>query len=59
MKDILPRALALQDQLRAWRRHFHQHPELGFEEKQTARYVAGVLTELGVRGAKVSAAPAW
>lgn len=49
MKNLFSRALALQDQLRAWRRHFHQHPELCFEETQTARYVADVLTELGVR----------
>jgi len=49
IKNLLSRALALQDRLRAWRRHFHQYPELGFAETQTARYVADVLTELGVR----------
>jgi IAA-amino acid hydrolase len=46
---LFPRARALQDRLRTWRRHLHQHPELAFQEVQTARYVAEVLTELGVR----------
>jgi amidohydrolase len=49
MSNLFSRALALQDQLRAWRRHFHQHPELAFQEEQTARYVAEVLAGLGVR----------
>jgi len=32
-----------------WRRDFHQHPELGFEEHRTAARVAEVLTTLGWR----------
>ena len=39
---------ALNDQLAADRRHFHQHPELGFEERETAAYVAERLRSLGV-----------
>lgn len=30
-----------------WRRHFHQHPELSFQEFGTARFVADVLKEMG------------
>ena len=30
------------------RREFHQHPELGFEEKRTASVIAGYLTGLGI-----------
>jgi len=30
------------------RRHFHTNPELGFEEIQTAEYVANYLTDLGL-----------
>ena len=39
---------ALSDQLVTDRRHFHQHPELGFEERETAAYVAGRLRSLGI-----------
>ena len=46
---LLPRALALHDRLRTWRRHLHQHPELAFQEEGTARYVAAALTDLGLR----------
>jgi len=31
------------------RRHFHAHPELSGQEQQTAAYVAGVLSSLGLR----------
>jgi len=31
----------------AWRRDFHQHPELGLQETRTAGVIAGVLRELG------------
>jgi amidohydrolase len=36
----------VQDQLIAWRRDIHQHPELGNRETRTAALVAGVLREL-------------
>ena len=35
-------------ELVAWRRDFHQHPELGFEEVRTAGVVAAHLQELGL-----------
>ena len=35
-------------QLVAWRRDFHRHPELGFEEVRTAGVVAAHLQELGL-----------
>ncbi len=38
----------LTDQLVAWRRDFHQHPELGFEEVRTAGIVADHLRDLGL-----------
>ncbi|NLH68563.1 MAG: amidohydrolase [Brooklawnia sp.] len=31
------------DQLVAWRRHLHQHPELSFEEEQTVAYIESEL----------------
>ncbi len=39
---------ALGDQLIAWRRDLHQHPELGFHEQRTAAIVAQALRELGL-----------
>jgi amidohydrolase len=38
----------LQPQLVAWRRDFHQHPELGFQEVRTASVVADHLRGLGL-----------
>jgi hippurate hydrolase len=35
-------------QLVRWRHHLHRHPETGFEEVQTADYVASVLKALGL-----------
>jgi amidohydrolase len=32
----------------AWRRHFHQHPELSFEERETAAEIAAHLRGLGI-----------
>ena len=40
---------AMQDELKAWRRDIHAHPELGFEENRTADFVAQKLEEFGVQ----------
>ncbi len=32
----------------AWRRHLHQHPELSFQERETARFVAERLSEMDI-----------
>lgn len=41
-------ALALADQLTAWRRDFHRHPELAFQEHRTSAVVAQRLAQLGL-----------
>lgn len=41
-------AAALAPQLVTWRRDFHQHPELGFQEVRTAGIVADHLRNLGL-----------
>ena len=46
---MLQSALDLQDQIIAWRRDFHQHPELSFQEFRTAETVADALREMGLR----------
>ncbi len=38
---------ALREQLVAWRRDFHMHPELGFEEHRSSGIIADQLRELG------------
>ncbi len=45
---MLERAQKLQDQLVAWRRDIHMHPELSFQEFRTARLVADTLREMGL-----------
>jgi amidohydrolase len=48
IKQLKSEAEALFPQLVAWRRDFHQHPELGFQEVRTAGIVADHLRELGL-----------
>lgn len=38
----------LQPHLVQWRRHIHQHPELSFQEHQTANFISQKLTEWGI-----------
>ncbi|MCB2011226.1 MAG: amidohydrolase [Geminicoccaceae bacterium] len=45
---IVNRVAEFHDDMTAWRRHLHAHPELGFEETQTAAFVARHLAEFGV-----------
>nr|WP_248928359.1 amidohydrolase [Paenibacillus hamazuiensis] len=45
---LLETARALKDQLIAWRRDFHRHPETGYEEFRTSSIVADHLRALGL-----------
>jgi amidohydrolase len=47
MIDFLAQARAIEPDLIAWRRDFHRHPELRFEETRTAGIVAEHLQALG------------
>ena len=38
--QIRERSAAVEKQLIGWRRHIHQHPELGDQEQRTSRLVA-------------------
>lgn len=42
------RAAGLQARIVEWRRDLHRHPELGFEERRTAAFLAERLTALGL-----------
>jgi amidohydrolase len=44
---VINRIAEYQDDLTAWRHHLHQHPELAYEEVETAKFVADKLREFG------------
>ncbi len=46
--DILAQAQTLANQVIAWRRDIHSHPELSFQEQRTAALVADELSALGI-----------
>ncbi|MEQ1942650.1 M20 aminoacylase family protein [Mesorhizobium sp. VNQ89] len=45
---LVPSVLQLEGEMTAWRRHLHANPELGFEEFETARFVAEKLRSWGI-----------
>ncbi|ASA21366.1 M20 metallopeptidase family protein [Paenibacillus donghaensis] len=48
ISGLLAAARPLQEQLSAWRRDFHRHPEIGYEEVRTSAIVAAHLRCLGL-----------
>lgn len=42
----------LHDEMTAWRRDLHRHPEFGFEEKRTSTFVAAKMREFGLEVAE-------
>lgn len=47
-QGIIPEIVGYADEIRAWRRRIHAHPELCFEEFATADFVAEKLAEWGI-----------
>ena len=45
---VVNRIADFADEMRGWRRHLHQHPELGFDCHETAGFVVERLREFGV-----------
>ena len=45
---VFNRIAEFHDELTAWRRDIHAHPELGFEEQRTSDLVAAKLQEFGI-----------
>ncbi len=46
--SIQNQAKKIQERLVEWRRHFHQHPEIGLEVPETAGFIQQELTKLGL-----------
>lgn len=46
--DILKAVVGIEDEIILWRRHIHAHPELGYEEHETAAFVAQKLRSFGI-----------
>ena len=44
---IINRIAEFHPEMTAWRRDFHEHPELGFEETRTSAVIAEKLREFG------------
>jgi hippurate hydrolase len=45
---VAPPIAALHEEMTAWRRDLHAHPELGFEERRTSDFVASRLKAFGL-----------
>ena len=45
---VVNRIAAFAEDMAAWRRHLHQHPEVGYDLPDTAAFVAERLREIGV-----------
>lgn len=47
MTPLLTELSNEQEQITGWRHHLHRYPELAFEERHTAEYIAGLLRSWG------------
>ncbi|MBF1743080.1 MAG: amidohydrolase, partial [Veillonella dispar] len=49
LQDLIKKyAAQYKEQVVAWRRHIHSHPELSGEEQNTSLFIQKVLNELGI-----------
>ena len=46
--EIIKELEELQPEMQSWRRDFHAHPEIAFEEHRTAKIVAEKLESFGI-----------
>ena len=46
-QKIMQQAVAMKEQMSAWRRHLHRHPELGLETPETQAFVWAELEKMG------------
>lgn len=48
LESVRKQSLALAPEVVRWRRHLHAHPELSYQETNTAAFVARTLREMGI-----------
>lgn len=48
LESVRKASLALAPEVVRWRRHLHAHPELSYQEMQTAAFVVKTLREIGI-----------
>jgi len=48
LNDLYAQLISNEKEIIAIRRHLHQHPELSFKEKNTARFIANQLNEMNI-----------
>lgn len=53
-EKIRLRAEEMKEELIAWRRHFHENPELGFEEVNTRNFVEATLQSWGLQTTRLA-----
>lgn len=46
--EVKEKVAAIIPRVEAWRKHFHQYPELSGKEVETSKYIQGELTKLGI-----------
>ena len=51
--DFIARAKEIENVVVDWRRHFHSHPELSFDEVETSKFIAKTLTEMGCENVEI------
>lgn len=44
---LYPEIKSVREDVIAWRRHFHQHPELSYQEEKTSQFVYETLLSFG------------
>lgn len=52
--DFLKKAVEIKEELVAYRRHFHQNPEVGFEEYETSKKIKEFLDSEGIEYTEVA-----
>lgn len=53
MWNFKEQALDIQQEISRWRHHFHQYPELSFQEKTTTQTIAAILKEIGFESIQI------
>ena len=53
MWNFKEQAFEIKDEISGWRHHFHQYPELSFQERATTQKIAEILREIGYESIRI------